>query len=72
MPGALDIGAEPEQRLSLAWGYAIGRRGAKRIEFVLKPSLLLQALVPTPLQFAGDQPVVGVDSVILSFGPHAE
>src|SRR5271166_3174845 len=54
MPGALDVGAEPEQRLSLAWSYAIRRRGAKRIEFVLKPSLLLQALVPTPLQFAGD------------------
>jgi hypothetical protein len=65
MPGALEVGAEPEQRLSLAWGYAIRRRGAKRIEFVLKPSLLLQALVPTPLQFAGDQPVVGVDSVEL-------
>jgi len=64
-PGALNVGAEPEQRLSLAWGNAVRRRGAERIEFVLKPSLLLQALVPTPLQFAGDQPVIGVDSVIL-------
>ena len=65
MPGALDVGAELEQHLSLARGYAIRRRGAKRIEFVLKPSLLLQALVPTPLQFRGHQPIVGVDSVIL-------
>ena len=65
IPSALDVGAEPEQRLSLTPGYAIRRRGAERIEFVLKPSLLLQALVPTPLQFAGDQPVVGIDSVIL-------
>ena len=65
MPGALDVGAEPQQRLPLIWGYAIRRRGAERIEFVLKPSLLFQALVPPPLQFAGDQPVIGIDSVIL-------
>ena len=68
MPGALDVGAELEQRLSLARGYAIRRRGAQRIEFVLKPSLLLQALLPTPLQFPGHQPVVGVDSVVLPSG----
>jgi hypothetical protein len=65
MPSALDVGAEPEQRLLLAWGYAIRRRGAEHIEFVLKPSLLVQAFVPTPLEFAHDQPVVGIDGVIL-------
>jgi hypothetical protein len=31
----------------------------------VKPSLLLPALVPTPLELARDQPVVGIDSVIL-------
>src|SRR5512146_631419 len=65
MPGALDVSAEPEQRLSLILAYAAGRRGAERIELVLKPSLLLQALVPTPLEFARHQPVVGIDGVIL-------
>ena len=65
MPGALDVGAEPEQRLSLAWSYAIQRRNAERVEFVLKPSLFFQALVPAPLEFARDQTVVGIDGVIL-------
>jgi hypothetical protein len=64
-PGALDVGAEPKQRLSLTRGNAIRGRGANRVELVLEPSLLLQAFVPAPLQFAGDQPVVGIDSVIL-------
>jgi hypothetical protein len=71
MPGALDVGAEPEQRLSLVRGYAIRRRCAERIEFVLKPSLLPQAIVPTPLEFARDQPVVGIDSVILPSSVHS-
>ena len=65
MPGALDVGAEPHERFPLIWSYAVRRRGAERIEFVLKPSLLLQALVPVPLEFARDQPVVGIDGVIL-------
>ena len=65
MPGALDVGAEPHERFPLIWSYAVRRRGAERIEFVLKPSLLLQALVPAPLEFARDQPVVGIDGVIL-------
>jgi hypothetical protein len=52
MPGALDVGAEPQKRLLLLWGYPIRRRSAERMEFVLKTSLFLQALVPTPLEFA--------------------
>jgi hypothetical protein len=31
----------------------------------VKPSLLLQALVPAPLELAHDKPVVGIDGVIL-------
>src|SRR5208283_2480929 len=65
MPGALDVGAEPHERLPLVRGYAMRRRGADRIELVLKPSLLLQAFVPAPLEFARDQPIVGVNGVIL-------
>ena len=64
MPGALDVGAQPHSASrSSALGHWKARR--KRIEFVLKPSLLLQALVPTPLELARDQPVVGIDGVIL-------
>ena len=65
MPGALDVGAEPQQRLPLTLAYTAGKRSAERIEFVLKASLLLQAFVPTPLELARDQPVVGIDGVIL-------
>src|SRR5271165_418367 len=65
MPGALDVGAEPHERLPLVRGYAMRRRGADRIELVLKPSLLLQAFVPAPLELARDQPIVGVNGVIL-------
>jgi hypothetical protein len=36
------------------------------MEFVVKPSLLPQALVPAPLVLAHDKPVVGIDGVILS------
>jgi len=64
MPGALDVGAEFQQRLPLILAYAAGRRGAERIELVLKPSLLLQALVPAPLELARDRPIVGIDGVI--------
>ena len=40
MPGAFDVGAEPENSaLSLAWSYAIQRRNAERCELVLKASL---------------------------------
>jgi len=65
VPGALDVGAEPHERLPLIRGYAVRWRGPERVEFVLKPSLLLQAFVPAPLELARDQPVVGIDRVIL-------
>src|SRR5271154_4663503 len=65
MPSALDVGAEPEQRLAFAWAYAIRGRNAESIELVLEPSLLFQALVPTPLQFSDNQSVVGIDGVVL-------
>src|SRR6202795_4836247 len=65
---ALDVGAEPEQRLAFAWAYAIRGHHAEGIELVLEPSLLFQALVPTPLQFSGNQSVVGIDGVILPSG----
>src|SRR5271163_4690488 len=68
MPSALDVGAEPEQRLAFAWAYAIRGHYAEGIELVLEPSLLFQALVPTPLQFSGNQSVVGIDGVILPSG----
>src|SRR5580700_12211046 len=68
MPSALDVGAEPEQRLAFAWAYAIRGHHAEGIELVLEPSLLFQALVPTPLQLTGDQSVVGIDGVILPSG----
>src|SRR5271169_1326676 len=67
-PSALDVGAEPEQRLAFAWAYAIRGHYAEGIELVLEPSLLFQALVPTPLQFSGNQSVVGIDGVILPSG----
>src|ERR1700722_7107505 len=68
MPSALDVGAEPEQRLAFAWAYAIRGHHAEGIELFLEPSLLFQALVPTPLQFSGNQSVVGIDGVILPSG----
>ena len=66
-PSQITQAPKPNNRFNCSGGCpnAVRRRGAERIEFVLKPSLLLQALVPTPLQFAGDQPVIRVDSVIL-------
>ena len=71
MPGAFDVSAEPEQRLSLAWSYAIQRRNAERCELILKASLFFQALVPAPLEFARDQTVVGIDGVILPSSVHS-
>src|ERR1700688_3277018 len=59
MPSALDVGAEPEQRLAFAWAYAIREHYAEGIELVLEPSLLFQALVPTPLQFSGNSRLSG-------------
>ena len=40
------------------------------MQFVLKPSLFLQARVPTPLEFTRDQPIVGIDGVILPSSVH--
>jgi len=70
VPGALDVRAEPHERLPLIFGHALGRRGAECFEFVLKPSSLLQALVPTSLEFVRHQPVVGIDGVILPSSVH--
>ena len=72
MPGAFDVSAEPEQRLSLAWRYAIQRRNVERCELVLKASLFFQAFVSSAARgFARDQTVVGIDGVILPSSVHS-
>ena len=69
MLGALDIGAEPQQQcLSFGWARAVRPRCAERVEFLLEPLLVVQALVPPPLEFTCDQSVVGIDGVILPSG----
>src|ERR1700722_4358221 len=55
MPSALDAVAEPEQRLAFAWAHDLQGQYAEGIELVLETSLFFQALVPTPLQFSGNE-----------------
>jgi hypothetical protein len=67
-PSALDVCAKPQQRVPFGWARARRLRNAERVEFLSTQTLLLQALVPTPFQFARDQPVVGIDGVVLPSG----
>src|SRR6516162_7425404 len=44
-------------------------RVSERFELDLEVAQLDQLFVPAPLQFAGDQPIVGIDHIILATSP---
>jgi PleD family two-component response regulator len=65
VPGALDVGAEGEQALTLGLGERRRRSCRERIPFVLESAEDEQALVPAAFQLGGDKAVIRVNRIIL-------
>src|SRR5262245_33164820 len=67
-PGQLDIGTELHQVLTLPLAQLRGLSCLKRGSLALDSLHRLQCLVPTPLQFSGDQTIVGIYRIVLPMG----
>src|SRR6266516_5061884 len=63
------IGAQSQYRLLLFLVDALRTRFAQRIEFFFEIGLNPERRIPPPFEFGGDEPVRGIDRIVLALRP---
>ena len=69
VPGAFQVGAQLQKPVALFWSYRRLPLARDELQLILKLSLVEEAFIPAPLQFRSDEPVVGIDRIILAARP---